>query len=158
MSSEAKSKTEITRRDFLGLASLWAAILPTLAMLGGVFRLIKPNVRYEESARFKIGTAENFPVGTVKKLEDKKVFIFSTDEGLHAISSICQHLGCIVNQVEWGFLCPCHGSRYNETGKVIGGPAPRGLPWLEISQEIDGTLVIDSAKEIQPGTIFKLKA
>lgn len=158
MSSEAKSKAEITRRDFLGLASLWAAILPTLAMLGGVFRLIKPNVRYEESSRFKIGTAENFPVGTVKKLEDKKVFIFSTDEGLHAISSICTHLGCIVNITEWGFQCPCHGSRYNQNGKVIGGPAPRNLSWHEISQNIDGSLVIDASKEAPPGTIFKIKA
>lgn len=158
MSSETKVKKEISRRDFLGLASLWAAILPALTMIGGAFRMVKPDVRYEESARFKIGTIENFPVGTVKKLEDKKVFIFSNDDGLHAVSSICQHLGCIVNQVEWGFLCPCHGSRYNENGKVIGGPAPRSLPWLEISQEIDGSIVVDSAKEIPPGTIFKIKA
>lgn len=158
MSSEVKSKTEISRRDFLGLAALWAAIVPALTMIGGAFRMVKPDVRYEESTKFKIGTIENFPVGTVKKLEDKKVFVFSTDEGLHAISSICQHLGCIVNQVEWGFLCPCHGSRYNENGKVIGGPAPRGLPWLEISQEIDGSIMVDSGKEIAPGSIFKIKA
>lgn len=158
MSSEIKNKTEVSRRDFLGLASLWAAILPGLAMVGGIFRMFKPNVRYEESTRFRIGTADNFPVGTVKKLEDKRVFIFSTDDGMHAISSVCTHLGCIVNITEWGFQCPCHGSRYNENGKVIGGPAPRSLSWLEISQDIDGSLVIDSAKDIPAGTKFKLNA
>ncbi|MEK6689908.1 MAG: ubiquinol-cytochrome c reductase iron-sulfur subunit [Nitrospirota bacterium] len=158
MSSKNRDKTEISRRDFLGLASLWAAVLPAIAFLGGMFRMVKPNVRYEESTRFKIGTVENFPVGITKKLEDKKVFIFSTDEGLHAISSICTHLGCIVNITEWGFQCPCHGSRYNQNGKVIAGPAPRNLSWHEISQDIDGSLVIDAAKDVPPGTIFKLKA
>lgn len=158
MSSKNRDKTEISRRDFLGLASLWAAVLPAIAFLGGMFRMVKPNVRYEESTRFKIGIVENFPVGITKKLEDKKVFIFSTEEGLHAISSICTHLGCIVNITEWGFQCPCHGSRYNQNGKVIAGPAPRNLSWLEVSQDIDGSLVVDAAKDVPPGTIFKLKA
>jgi len=68
MSSEVVEKTGISRRNFLGLASLWAAVFPAIAFLGGIFRMVKPNVHYEESARFKIGTADNFPVGTVKKL------------------------------------------------------------------------------------------
>lgn len=158
MSNETLEKTEISRRNFLGLASLWSAILPALAMLGGIFRMVKPNVHYEESKRFKIGTAENFPVGTMKKLDDKKVFIFSTDKGLHAISSVCTHLGCIVNITEWGFQCPCHGSRYNQNGKVIGGPAPRNLSWYEISKDIDGSLVVDASKEVPAGTVLELKA
>ncbi len=158
MSSETIDKTEISRRSFLSLAALWSAVLPAIALLGGIFRMTKPDVHYEESIRFRIGTAENFPVGTMKKLDDKKVFIFSTDNGLHAISSICTHLGCIVNITELGFQCPCHGSRYNQNGKVIAGPAPRSLSWHEISQDIDGSLVVDASKEVPAGTVFKLKA
>ncbi len=158
MSSEAHDKTGISRRDFLGLASLGAVILSSLAVLAGIFRMSKPNVRYEESTRFKIGKPENFPVGTVKKLDDKGVFIFANDDGLHAISSVCTHLGCIVNIAEWGFQCPCHGSKYNENGKVIGGPAPRSLAWLEISRNVDGSLEVDTAKEVPVGTKFKLNA
>ncbi|MCL5062329.1 MAG: Rieske 2Fe-2S domain-containing protein [Nitrospiraceae bacterium] len=158
MSSEAHDKTGISRRDFLGLASLGAVILSSLAVLAGIFRMSKPNVRYEESTRFKIGKPENFPVGTVKKLDDKGVFIFANDDGLHAISSVCTHLGCIVNIAEWGFQCPCHGSKYNENGKVIGGPAPRSLAWLEISRNVDGSLEVDTAKEVPIGTKFKLNA
>jgi menaquinol-cytochrome c reductase iron-sulfur subunit len=49
-------------------------------------------------------------------------------------SPICPHLGC---RYEWHpekheFICPCHGSVYSITGKVLGGPAPRPLdtlPW-----------------------------
>lgn len=158
MSSEVVEKTGISRRNFLNLAALWSAVLPAIAFLGGMLRMVKPNVHYEESTRFRIGTAENFPEGTMKKLDDKKVFIFSTDNGLHAISSICTHLGCIVNITEWGFQCPCHGSRYNQNGKVIAGPAPRNLSWFEISQDIDGSLMVDASKEAPAGTVFKLKA
>ena len=158
MSSEAHDKEGVTRRDFLGLASLGAVILSSLTVLAGIFRMSKPNVRYEESTRFKIGKSENFPVGTVKKLDDKGVFIFANDDGLHAISSVCTHLGCIVNIAEWGFQCPCHGSKYNENGKVIGGPAPRSLAWLEISRNVDGSLEVDTAKEVPVGTKFKLNA
>lgn len=158
MSNETHDKTGISRRDFLGLASLGAVILSSLSVLAGIFRMSKPNVRYEESTRFKIGKSENFPVGTVKKLDDKGVFIFANDDGLHAISSVCTHLGCIVNIAEWGFQCPCHGSKYNENGKVIGGPAPRNLVWLEISRNVDGSLEVDTAKEVLVGTKFKLNA
>jgi cytochrome b6-f complex iron-sulfur subunit len=53
-----------------------------------------------------------------------------------------------------GFQCPCHGSKYDRDGRVIAGPAPRNLPWLEISESEDGTLVVDAAKEVKIGTTF----
>lgn len=158
MSSNNHDLPGVTRRDFLGWASVGAVALTALSVFAGIFRMSKPTVRYEESTRFKIGKPESFPAGTVKKLEDRGVFIFSGDDGLHAISSVCTHLGCIVAITETGFQCPCHGSRYNANGKVIGGPAPRNLAWLEISQNVDGTLVVDAAKEVPVGTKFNLYA
>jgi ubiquinol-cytochrome c reductase iron-sulfur subunit len=54
---------------------------------------------------------------------------------------ICTHLGCIPNYVpepgggglgsSWlgGYFCPCHGSRYDLSGRVFSGvPAPYNLP------------------------------
>ena len=156
MNHKNQGDTKVTRRSFLGFASFGAVILSGLTALGGIMRYSKPNVHYEESKQFKIGNPDNFPVGLVKKLEDKRVYVFSNPEGLHAISSICTHLGCLVAITETGFQCPCHGSKFNRQGKVIAGPAPRPLPWLEISQNIDGTLVIDAAKEVKRGTTFKV--
>lgn len=158
MNSGTQEKESISRRDFLSSASFGMVVLSALALIAGMFRMSKPNVRYEEATKFKIGKAENFPVGTVKKLDEKGVFIFSTDDGLHAISSVCTHLGCIVAVSETGFQCPCHGSQYDENGRVIGGPAPRNLAWLEISRSVDGSLMVDTASAVPAGTKLKLIA
>ena len=156
MNDEPQQEAGMTRRSVLGLASLGIVILSSLSVLAGMLRMAKPNVFYEKSRKFKIGRPENFPVGTVKKLADRKVFIFSDSDGLHAISGVCTHLGCIVAITETGFKCPCHGSKYTQDGKVIAGPAPRALPWLEISQSVDGSLVVDAAKEVKQGTLLKV--
>jgi Rieske Fe-S protein len=40
----------------------------------------------------------------------------------------CTHLRCRVAPVSGGgFSCPCHGSRYDEEGRPVSGPAPRPL-------------------------------
>lgn len=45
------------------------------------------------------------------------------------LNAVCTHLGCVVpwNVAENKFMCPCHGSQYNNEGKVVRGPAPLSL-------------------------------
>ncbi|RLM80093.1 cytochrome b6-f complex iron-sulfur subunit [Panicum miliaceum] len=47
----------------------------------------------------------------------------------YGINAVCTHLGCVVpwNGAENKFICPCHGSQYNNQGKVVRGPAPLSL-------------------------------
>lgn len=66
---------------------------------------------------------------------------------------VCTHLGCApgyrpdvgaadLGGSSWvgGFLCPCHGSKYDLAGRVFSGqPAPRNLPIPEYS--ISGTIL-----------------
>ncbi len=63
-----------------------------------------------------------------------------TDYGINAI---CTHLGCVVpwNNGENKFKCPCHGSQYDSTGKVVRGPAPLSLALAHVSIEDDQVLV-----------------
>jgi ubiquinol-cytochrome c reductase iron-sulfur subunit len=43
------------------------------------------------------------------------------------VVGICTHLGCVPNRREGGWLCACHGSQYDDSGRVIHGPAPHNL-------------------------------
>ena len=59
-----------------------------------------------------------------------KVAAYRDEKGeLHEVSAVCPHLGCIVqwNGSEKTWDCPCHGSRFDKTGKVLNGPANRDL-------------------------------
>jgi len=91
------------------------------------------------------------------------------DSDIVAFSAICQHLGCI-----YGFLAPggsppcnssfkakapmgyccCHGSQYNfvEGAKVIGGPAPRPVPMVQL--QFDTSTGDISAVGMNPPTIY----
>ncbi len=71
--------------------------------------------------------------------------------GVHAVSTVCTHLGCIVKPTAAGFECPCHGSRFTSDGAVTGGPAPAPLPWLEVTV-VGGTVVVDESATVPAGT------
>ena len=148
-------KPKPTRRDFLGLAGLWSSGLAIFGSLLGVLRLPKPNVLPEVSNRVKIGSPGEFPAGTVKLFPEYKLRVVSSEQGVAAMSLICTHLGCIVAESIEGFSCPCHGSVFDSTGKVLGGPAPRSLPWYDISQAVDGTLVVDMSREVKANAFYK---
>jgi glycine/D-amino acid oxidase-like deaminating enzyme/nitrite reductase/ring-hydroxylating ferredoxin subunit len=64
-----------------------------------------------------------------------RVAAFRDDAGgLHAVSAICTHLGCVVewNAAERSWDCPCHGSRFGVDGDVIQAPAVEPLERREI--------------------------
>ena len=53
-----------------------------------------------------------------------------------ALSSICPHLGCIVQRLPEGrFECPCHGSKFNATGEVFAGPSPSDVVVYEVARD-----------------------
>jgi Rieske Fe-S protein len=68
--------------------------------------------------------------GDIAQLDGEKVAAFRAEDGtLHAVSSVCTHLGC---QVNWNsgdrsWDCPCHGSRFSPDGEILHGPAVRPL-------------------------------
>ncbi len=144
----------IPRRDFLGLAGLWATGIAILGSLLGMARLAKPSVLPEAARRFRIGQPSEFPVGTKRIIPEQNVMIVSREDGIAALSMVCTHLGCIVSQSKTGFACPCHGSVFDSDGEVIGGPAPSGLRWLEVARAVDGRLVVDAGRVVDPGTYF----
>lgn len=57
----------------------------------------------------------------------------------YGINAVCTHLGCVVpwNVAENKFKCPCHGSQYDHTGKVVRGPAPLSLALVHAAVQDD---------------------
>lgn len=43
------------------------------------------------------------------------------------VVGLCTHLGCVPTRNEEGWLCPCHGSVYDNSGRILSGPAPGNL-------------------------------
>ena len=146
----------LPRRDFLGLAGLWSAAIAITGSLLGMARMTKPRVLPEASARVRIGKADELPPGTTRIMNEHNIRVTSTREGIAATSLICTHLGCVVKESPDGFACPCHGSKFDVTGKVVSGPAPRALPWLSVSQAADGTLIVDRKVEVPSGTYYEI--
>uniref|UniRef100_A0A0E0I291 Cytochrome b6-f complex iron-sulfur subunit, chloroplastic n=1 Tax=Oryza nivara TaxID=4536 RepID=A0A0E0I291_ORYNI len=62
---------------------------------------------------------------------DPTYLVVEADKTLatYGINAVCTHLGCVVpwNAAENKFICPCHGSQYNNQGRVVRGPAPLSL-------------------------------
>lgn len=45
-----------------------------------------------------------------------------------AVDAICSHESCTITGSSGDvFVCPCHGSRYSRSGKVLAGPATAAL-------------------------------
>ena len=104
----------------------------------------------------RVGRPEDFPPGTRVFFGKDRLFVISTERGIRAMSATCTHLGCAVSRVEWGYQCPCHGSKYDANGVVLAGPAPRPLPWFSILQAPDGQLVVDTTL-VYKGNLFQVR-
>ncbi|WP_305066684.1 FAD-dependent oxidoreductase [Methanoculleus sp.] len=73
--------------------------------------------------------------GKVVELDGQKVAIVRDGSGeVTTLDATCMHMGCTVawNNAEKSWDCPCHGSRYDADGKVIGSPTVRDLKEKEI--------------------------
>jgi ubiquinol-cytochrome c reductase iron-sulfur subunit len=43
------------------------------------------------------------------------------------VVGVCTHMGCVPNKEGPGWTCHCHGSQYDDSGRVLRGPAPNNL-------------------------------
>ena len=90
--------------------------------------------------------------GYLETKTTKAVWAVKHQDGTVTVfSPICPHLGCGYrwNGQEQKFKCPCHGSVYDMSGKVLGGPAPRPLDVLPSKIEHGELLVM--YKEFKSG-------
>jgi len=140
------------RRDFLGLAAWWTAAAALLFGFLGAARLPKAAVLPSPSKRFRVRLPASLGSGQAYIPAGRSVVVFKETAGVYAISTVCTHLGCIVKATEKGFDCPCHGSKFNKDGPGVRGPAPKGLPWVEVKDLGGDNFLIDEGKTVAAGT------
>ncbi len=52
----------------------------------------------------------------------------SAEATFTAIDAVCSHQSCTITGADGlTYVCPCHGSRYDRNGRVLGGPATAAL-------------------------------
>jgi cytochrome b6-f complex iron-sulfur subunit len=166
---------QLTRRKLFG----WLGFGSLALALGGcgasIVPFLTPKVNYEPSTTFTVGHPGDYRPGEMKLFEARQVFIFYsywTDpqtgeerQGFQALTAVCTHLGCSYKPFAQadaaphasGFFiqqvhahCPCHGSIFARDGTVLGGPAPRPLPFFQISLTPDGRLEVDASQAVPP--------
>jgi cytochrome b6-f complex iron-sulfur subunit len=131
---------ENTRREFIAKALYGIFALLGLGFLFAGLRVLAPSGRQErELAWFPLVPEDEVPRSGVKKAElvhavsgkerKARVFIVSSSGKLTVLSAVCSHLGCLVNYRKESkeFVCPCHGGKYDLTGRNIEGPPPAPL-------------------------------
>lgn len=91
---------------------------------------------------YELGPADSFGMNTRTRLEEIPALLIRDEGGFKALSLVCTHLGCTVEDSPEGFACPCHGSRYDGAGAVRRGPASKPLRELRTEITDDGRLII----------------
>jgi nitrite reductase/ring-hydroxylating ferredoxin subunit len=129
-----------SRRDFLKLSTNSLLALAGALGLGGLFRFL--SYQYDESPQteFDIGTAYDYPFDSRTILAYIPAVIIHDKNGFQAISLQCTHLGCMLEARNFGFECPCHGSRFDPTGVALKGPAVKDLKKLRVEKQENGNL------------------
>lgn len=91
----------------------------------------------EVTAMESIPSSQEIPLGEgrICEIEGQKLAVYNSPEGvMHFLSPVCTHMKCIVgwNAAEKSWDCPCHGGRFDATGKVLNGPPVTDLPHIEM--------------------------
>jgi glycine/D-amino acid oxidase-like deaminating enzyme/nitrite reductase/ring-hydroxylating ferredoxin subunit len=101
---------------------------------GGLIKYMKESPKHtDEIAVSSISPGE----GKIIEFRKEKFGVYrDTDSNYHIVSAVCTHLQCSVNwnNDEKSWDCPCHGSRFTITGKVMNGPANEGLWYYQEDQ------------------------
>ncbi len=123
----------MTRRQWLTRIVVAPAVAAAGAVLGGILLDVWLAAGRFSSRHWADASAlDGLPSEGTVALPGARVALICRENAIGALSLECTHLGCLVNAVDQGFYCPCHGSEFGPRGEVWSGPAPRSLDWLPV--------------------------
>ncbi len=107
---------------------------------------------------FNIGAPSDYTTNGLHQISNTQanVLVGRDSGGLYAMSSLCTHNCCDMNQLGQvtsnGIRCECHGSLYDEEGNVVSGPASEALAHHELQLGCDGVLYVTTTKTVSSTT------
>lgn len=116
-----------SRRQFL------VALVTLLAAAGGVWRFLVPRKAKRETL-LRVPKAE-LPANGALVYRESRIALLREGGDIIALSLVCPHLGCTVAVTPTGMVCPCHGSRFNQRGELLSGPATEPLAALTVAAD-----------------------
>ena len=133
------------RRKFL-LRLSWTGLgLFLSTLLAAVLNFFWPRVSRRPARSVQVGFPDDYRPGQVVYHRGRKLFIIRDKKGFLSLSARCTHLGCMVvwNRDHHMFLCPCHGGKFDVSGRNVEGPPPRPLDAFSLRLDNNGYLVVD---------------
>lgn len=141
-----ESATKMNRREFTALtvagacACCAACSEANAADTGGsepVKKPLKPKV--------DVGALDSFKAdGPIGKFAQPNKFLIVVKGGrIYAPSARCTHKGCILKVVDKAMACPCHGSRFDDTGHASDGRTNPPLFRYAISVNENKRVMVD---------------
>ncbi|MEM1316919.1 MAG: ubiquinol-cytochrome c reductase iron-sulfur subunit [Pseudomonadota bacterium] len=183
----SSTDTEVTRRDFLYLATGAASVVAVGGVAWPLIAQMAPNARevaagapveidvsaiepgmmvtvvwrgkpyfIRHLTEAEVAAATDAEQGLFRDYQSADVRLAAAGEGTTknwaVMGANCTHLGCVPSRVEAdgenaldGWICPCHGSKFDVTGRVTKGPAAENLPLPPFNFASAEALVIGEA-------------
>ena len=129
----------LRRLETLSAGALCGALVPGL---GGCARFQYVNSGIE-GGRLVVSRDE-FGEGPFALLEAPNlpmpIYLYRHDDGeFTAVLTRCMHRGCQVEAADGHLVCPCHGSEYDNAGRILKGPTQ--LPLIRFPVEVSGDAI-----------------
>lgn len=154
------------RKFFRWVTGAAAAVIGAGLAIPLIGYIFSPAFKRREQSWVEVGNVADLASGEPKQLDylqalqdgwlttklHKAVWAIKQADGqVTVFSPLCTHLGCGYrwDDPDRKFKCPCHGSVYDVTGKVMGGPAPRHLDVLP--SKVEGGKLFVIYKEFKAG-------
>jgi cytochrome b6-f complex iron-sulfur subunit len=136
---------DMQRRVLMNVIVVAVTAVPALVLIGGFLYAFYPQAEGGGGGGIAVGDINGDPVTLkswlsktkdndrelVQGIKGDPYYLITTPDGIKdfSLSAVCTHLGCVVPWEKNAnkFCCPCHGSQYDENGKVVRGPAPLSL-------------------------------
>ena len=117
--------------DVLALSSIKVDLSPVAEgqQITVMWRSKPVFIRHRTAKEIEEAKSANWKAMRDPQSDDSRVVAFNNalQSQWLVLVGICTHLGCIPLKTDKGYLCPCHGSQYDTSGRIVAGPAPLDL-------------------------------